>query len=151
MRTDGPAIKSFLKLRRIAIVGVSRKEVDFSRAVWKEFREQGYELIPVNPNAETIDGLPAVANLSAINPPPEGAVILLPPAQTLAAAREAIQCGIKSLWFSLGTALPEAVSLARDAGCEVVAGECPFMFLKPHSAPHSWHRGFKWLFRTLPC
>ena len=150
MRTDGPAINDFLKLRRIAVVGVSRKEADFSRAVWKEFREQGYDLIPVNPNAETIDGLPAVPNLSAVQPPPEGVVILLPPAQSLEAAREAIRCGIKALWFSLGTVLPEAVRLARDAGCQVVAGECPFMFLKPATFPHSWHRGFKWLFRTLP-
>jgi predicted CoA-binding protein len=55
MRNDRPAIDSFLKLKRIAFVGVSRKEADFSRALWKEFRERGYNLIPVNPNAGTID------------------------------------------------------------------------------------------------
>jgi predicted CoA-binding protein len=94
--------------------------------------------------------VPAAESLAAVTPPPEGAVIMLPRTQSLAAAREAIQCGVKALWFSLGTASDEAVRVAQDAGCQVVAGECPLMFLKPHLAPHSWHRGFRWLFRSLP-
>jgi predicted CoA-binding protein len=150
MRYDGAAIDHFLKLKRIALVGVSRDEKDFSRAIWKEFREQGYEMVAVNPNAGTIDGLPAVASLSAINPPPEGVVIMRPASESLAAAREAVQCGIKALWFTNMTVSEEGVRLARAAGCRVVAGECPFMFLKPKVFPHSWHRGFKSLFGTLP-
>lgn len=150
MRNDGPAIDTFLKLKRIAVVGVSRNEKDFSRAIWEEFREQGYDMVPVNPKAESIDGVRAAPSLAAVTPPPEGAVIMLPKAQSLTAAREAIQSGIKALWFTNGTVSDEAVREAKEAGCQVVAGECPFMFLKPHSAPHSWHHGFKWLFGSLP-
>ena len=68
----------------------------------------------------------------------------------LAATREAIQCGVKAIWFGNGTVSREAVRLARDAGCQVVAGECPFMFLDPDKFPHSWHRGFKTLIGTMP-
>jgi hypothetical protein len=150
MRNDRPAIDHFLKLHRIAIVGVSRREADFSRAIWRKFRERGYELIPVNPKADIIDGLPAAASISSIDPPPQGVLILLPPVQSLPAAREAIQCGIKAIWFGNGTVSPEAVRLAREAGCQVVAGECPFMFLEGNVFPHSWHRGFKSLFGSLP-
>jgi predicted CoA-binding protein len=154
MRNDRPAIDSFLKLRRIAFVGVSRKEADFSRALWKEFRERGYDLIPVNPNAGMIDSLPAAASISAIDPPPEGVMLLTPATQSLAATREAIQCGVKAIWFyravGRGAVSPQAVQLARDAGCLVIAGECPFMFLDPDKFPHSWHRGFKTLLGTMP-
>ena len=150
MRNDGAAIKDFLKLKRIALVGVSRDEKDFSRMIWKEFRDQGYDMVPVNPKAESIDGLTAAPRLAAVMPPPQGVVIMRPRTESLAAAQEAVQCGVKSLWFSLGTASDEAVRYARDAGCQVIAGECPFMFLKPHAAPHSWHRGLKWIFGSLP-
>ena len=150
MRKDGPAIKDFLKLKRIALVGVSRHEKDFSRAVWKEFRDQGYEMVPVNPKAESIDGVRAAPSLADVKPAPQGVVIMLPPSQSLQAAREAIQCGIEALWFTNGTVSPVAVREARAAGCQVVAGECPFMFLKPGIFPHSWHRGFKRIFGSLP-
>ncbi len=150
MRKDGPAIENFLKLKRIALVGVSRDEKDFSRAIWKEFRDQGYDMVPVNRNAESIDGVTAAPSLAAVKPAPQGVVIMLSPEQSLHVAREAIQCGINALWFTNGTVSQMAVREARAAGCWVVAGECPFMFLKPKSIPHSWHRGFKRLFGSLP-
>ncbi len=150
MRKDGPAIKDFLKLKRIALVGVSRDEKDFSRAIWKEFRDNGYDMVPVNPNAESIDGVRAAPSLAAVKPAPQGVVIMVPPSQSLHVAREAIQYSINALWFTKGTVSPVAVREAKAAGCRVVAGECPFMFLKPGVFPHSWHRGFNRLFGSLP-
>ena len=47
MVTSRAAIDSFLSLRRIAVVGVSRNEKDFSRMLWRELRKRGKRSLAV--------------------------------------------------------------------------------------------------------
>lgn len=154
MVTSRASIDSFLRLRRIAVVGVSRNEKDFSRMLWSELRKRGYDLVPVNRNAGMIDGLPAYPDIPAIEPAPEGVLLMVPAAESLEPVRQAVRAGVKGVWFyraiGQGAVSQEAVELARKAGCDVVAGECPFMFLPKSGAPHSWHRVWKRLTGTLP-
>jgi len=42
-------IQSFLDLKRLAVVGVSRNPTDFTRVLFREFRNRGYDAVPVNP------------------------------------------------------------------------------------------------------
>lgn len=42
-------IHDFLVLRRIALVGVSRDPKDFSRVLFREMCDKGYDMVPVNP------------------------------------------------------------------------------------------------------
>ncbi len=147
------AIDNFLQLRRIAVVGVSRHPKDFSRTLWSELRKRGYDLVPVNRNVGQIDGLPAFPDVASIEPAPEGILLMVPAAESLEAVRQAVQRGVKAIWFyravGHGSVSPEAVELATTHGCDVVPGECPFMYLEGSGFPHSWHRGFKALTGTL--
>jgi predicted CoA-binding protein len=148
--TARASIDQFLGLKRIAFVGVSRTENSYSRAVWAELRRRGYELLPVNSTANEIDGVPAAHELAELEPAPEGVLIMLPPGETKTVVQEAIDQGVRSIWFGRGTVSPEAVALARNAGCDVIEGECPFMFLAGTGAPHSWHRGIRTIFGQMP-
>ncbi len=148
------AIDNFLGLRRIAIVGVSRNAKTDSRFLWKELKKRGYDLIPVNPNAGTIESVTAYPDISSIDPPPEGVLLMAPAAQSLEAVRQAVRCGVKGIWFyrggmGQGAVSPEAVELATNSGCDVIPGECPFMYLPKTGFPHSWHRGFRALTGSL--
>ncbi|PYX41387.1 MAG: CoA-binding protein, partial [Acidobacteria bacterium] len=49
-------VQDFLALRRIAMVGVSRDPEDFSRKLFREMCDRGYDMVPVNLVAEEIDG-----------------------------------------------------------------------------------------------
>lgn len=122
--------------------------------LWSELRKRGYDLVPVNRNAEIIDGLPAYPDLSAIDPAPEGVLLMVPAAESMEAVRQAVRIGVKGIWFyravGQGAVSPEAVELARTLGCDIIAGECPFMFLPKSGAPHSWHRAWRSLTGTLP-
>src|SRR5689334_16796592 len=81
-------IDRFLACRRIAVIGMSRNRADYSRMLWKAFRERGYEVVPVHNTAVEIDGAKCFSTLGAISPPPDGAVILLPPGKAEGAAAE---------------------------------------------------------------
>ena len=51
------AATEFLISQRVAVTGVSRRPKDHgSNVVYKRFRERGYEVFAVNPNAEEVEG-----------------------------------------------------------------------------------------------
>jgi predicted CoA-binding protein len=148
------AIDSFLSCRRIAVVGVSRDPKDFSRMVFRAFVERGYDAVPVNASGGELDGRPAARWVGEVQPPPEAALLLTPPAATGQVVRECADAGVKRVWMhrgaGQGAVSPEAVALCRERGIEVVDGECPFMFLPDTGWFHGVHRFFKRLGGRLP-
>jgi len=148
------AIDSFLSCRRIAVVGVSRDPKDFSRAVFRAFVERGYDAVPVNAAGGEVDGRRAARWVGEMQPPPEAALLLTPPAATGQVVRECADAGVKRVWMhrgaGQGAVSPQAVALCRERGIEVVDGECPFMFLPDTGWFHGVHRFFKRLGGRLP-
>ncbi len=45
---------------------------------------------------------------------------------------------------------PEAVALCQEHGIELVAGQCPYMFLPGTPVFHGWHRFFRKLAGGYP-
>ncbi len=148
------AIDSFLSCRRLAVVGVSRDPKDFSRAVFRAFVERGYDAVPVNPAGVEAEGHRSVARVGDIQPPPEAALLLTPPAATAQVVTECAEAGVRRVWMhrggGQGAVSASAVALCRERGLEVVDGECPFMFLSDAGFVHGVHRFFRRLGGRLP-
>ncbi len=148
------AIDSFLSCRRLAVVGVSRDPKDFSRAVLRAFVERGYDAVPVNPAGGEAEGRPAVARVGDVQPPPEAALLLTPPAATAQVVRECAEAGVRRVWMhrggGQGAVSASALAVCRERGIEVVDGECPFMFLAGPGWVHGVHRFFRRLGGRLP-
>jgi predicted CoA-binding protein len=148
------AVDSFLSCRRIAVVGVSRDPKDFSRAVFRAFAQRGYDAVPVNPAGGEVEGRPAASRVGEVQPPPDAALLLTPPAATERVVRECAEAGVKRVWMhrggGAGAVSPEAVAFCRDRGIEVVDGECPFMFLPDAGWFHGVHRFVRRLSGRLP-
>ena len=144
--TSRATIDDFLAQKRIAFVGVSRQASDFSRMLWSELKRRGYDLIPVNPDAGEIDGIPCVPAVTAIQPRPDGALLMVPPQVTERVVRDCAEAGIGRVWMYRaggdGAVSPAAIQFCVDNNISLVAGECPLMFLKGagfHSI-HGWWR-----------
>jgi predicted CoA-binding protein len=137
------AAESFLKLRRFALVGVSRNPQDFSRGLLRELLARGYDVVPVNPAAQEIEGRRAFARIAEVAPPVQGALLLLPPAQAEGAAREVLDAGVRHVWFHRGggpgAGSPEAVALCQAMGVTPVTDLCPFMMLAGAGWFHRLH------------
>ena len=136
-------IEAFLKLRRIAMVGVSRDPKDFSRGLFAAFVERGYEVVPVNPNAGIIGDVLCYPRLTSIEDPVEGVLILTPRAQTAQVCEDAITMGVPRLWMyraiGHGSVDAEAAENCRRAGIDVIEGYCPFLFLEDVAWYHRAH------------
>lgn len=141
--TPRQTIDDFLGLKRLAVVGVSHKPKDFTRALFRELRSRGYDVVPVHPDANEMDGVPAVARVQDASPPVDGALLLTKPAVTGEVVRQCHEAGIRHIWMhravGAGAVNVEAVEFCEQNGMTVVAGECPFMFLPDTGFPHNFH------------
>lgn len=131
------AIREFLGCRRIAVVGVSRNSKEFANTLYRRFKETGYEVIPVNPKAEQVEGDACYPSLGAVPGAVDGVLVLLPPGQNLTVVQECLAVGVKRVWFLKASKM--AADVARRAGMSVVDGACPHMFLGG-GFPHNFHR-----------
>jgi predicted CoA-binding protein len=144
--SEKDTIGRFLACRRLALVGVSRNAKDFSRVLMRELVDRGYDVVPVNPTAAAIEDRACHASVRAVAPPVEAALLMTPPAQGPAAVQDCLASGVRRIWFhrgiGAGAASPEALRLCAQAGVEVVAGECPFMYLPATGLIHRIHGFF---------
>ena len=136
-------IDEFLALKRMAFVGVSHNEHDFSRKLFRELLVRGYDVVPVNPNALHIEGQRCFARVQDIAPSVEGALLMTSQLVTRAVVRDCAEAGIHRIWMygggGKGAVSPEALSFCESAGMSVIPGECPFMFLSGAGWIHRIH------------
>lgn len=141
--TDTNVVQEFLGQRRFAFVGVSRNPSDFSRSVFRGFTARGYDVIPVNPSMEAVENRPCHRSILDITPPVEAVFLMTPPALTERVARECADAGVRMVWMhrgvGQGAVSPEALAFCRVHGIDVVAGECPYMFLQNTGMLHRIH------------
>lgn len=139
--------RAFLDCRRIAVVGVSRDPRGFSRMVLQELLKRGYDAVPVNPGIAQAEGRTCHASVRAISPPPEGALLFTPPAETARVVEDCAAAGVRRVWMhrgaGKGAASPEALALAREKGLLVVTDLCPFMVLPGAGLGHRMHAWFR--------
>lgn len=135
-------IDAFLKLNRIAVVGVSRQATHFSRMVLKELQACGYDIVLVHPVATEIAGLPCFRSIRDVDPPVEGAMVLTPPDEAHRIGAECVQAGVKRLWLYRGVQAPH--------GSEAVLDECPLMWLSHPAWFHAAHKQLRAIFGILP-
>jgi uncharacterized protein len=127
------AAAAFLANKRIAVTGVSRTAKQHgSNTVFKRLRDRGYEVFPVNPNADQVEGTRSFHDLSSIPGGVDAVVIATAPDQAEATMRECAELGIKHVWmhrsYGAGSVSLEAAAYGREHGITVLDGGCPLMF-----------------------
>lgn len=139
------AAEDFLAQRRIAVAGVSREEGQAANAIYRRLRDAGYEVVPVNPNAEEVEGDRCYPSIEALPEAPDGVLVATHPSVSPAVARDCVAAGVPRVWLhrgiGAGSASDEATAICREAGIAVLDGGCPMMFLEPVDIAH---RCFRW-------
>ncbi|HEX7716646.1 MAG TPA: CoA-binding protein [Marmoricola sp.] len=133
------AAAEFLSHKRVAVTGVSRTPANHgSNVVYQRLKERGYDVYPVNPNAEEIDGDRCYPDLHAIPGGVEWVVVGTRPDRARATIEECEDLGIKDVWmhrsFGGGSVSADAAAYGRSHGMTVIDGGCPLMF-EPVSDP----------------
>lgn len=148
------AAEDFLSVDHIAIAGVSRSSKEAANGIYRKLRAEGYHVVPINPNAEEVEGDPCFPDLASVPDPIHGVVIATHPAATPAVVRECTELGIRRVWmhrsFGDGSVSDEGVRLCREHGIEVIAGACPLMYRRGADVGHKCIRWVLGLTGKLP-
>ncbi len=119
----------------VAVVGASRDRSKFGNISVRAHLQQGYEVYPVNPNADEVEGLPAFESLTDV--PVENldrVTIYLPPDLTLELLDEIHEIAPSEVWLNPGSADEDVRARARQLGIEIIEA-CSIVDLgvSPHS------------------
>ena len=148
MATAPQSVAAFLAGDPIAVAGVSRAGNTPANAIFRRLRDSGHQVIPVNPNASEIEGLPCFPELGSIPGPVHGVMVVTHPTISASVARAAVELGVKHLWFhrsfGAGSVSPEALQECRAHGVEPIVGGCPLMYCQPVDFGH---RCIRWWLR----
>ncbi len=110
--------------RVVAMVGLSSNPERPSHIVASYLRENGYRIIPVNPNEKSILGEPSYSDLASIPERVDVVDIFRRSEDVLPIVQEAIRIGAKAVWMQEGVVNAEAAEIARRAGLKVVMDRC---------------------------
>ncbi|WP_183447990.1 acetate--CoA ligase family protein [Microvirga lupini] len=133
-------LSALLAPRSVAIVGASDNMARIGGRPLRYMREAGYDgrILPVNPNRDTVQGIPAYASIAALPETPDVALLAVPAEATVQAVRDAAQLGVKNaIIFSAGFAetgdpgriLQDEISqIARKSGMRILGPNCLGVF-----------------------
>ncbi len=155
MSTLGARVNDFLAQRRIAVAGVSRTKQDAANLIYRRLKSRGYQVFPINPNAERVEGDPCFPDLQAIPGGVDGVVIVTRPELTEQIVRQCPVAGVKRVWMHQsmvhGASVSEAAAeFCRGNGITVIAGACPLMFGQTADFGHKCMRWMMGLTGRLP-
>ena len=117
-------IIKILKLKSIAIVGISNKSYKPSYQIYVYLSSNKYNTIPVNPNYGIIDNKKCYPDLESINEPVDTVNIFRRSKYVLPIIESAIKVNAKAIWMQDGVINQEAFEVAKNAGLLVVMNDC---------------------------
>ena len=152
--TSLETIEEFLAHKRVAMVGLSRDEKDFSAALFRELCLKGYDVVPVNPQATEVAGRRCFARVQEIDPPVEAVLLMTKPEVTERVVEDCAAAGVRLVWMyraaGTGAVSAKALQFCLEHGMSVVAGECPFMFLEGTKGVHRFHGWWRKMWGSYP-
>jgi uncharacterized protein len=142
-------IEEFLLSEPVAMAGVSRNPKKFGYAAFKELKEKGMKVIPVNPYADEIHGSKVYHDIRSLPDDVRGLIVMTKKNQTAGVIREAKEKGIRQIWIQQMAESKDALKELEGTGINYITKECILMHYKPHSI-HKFHKAIRKLFRTFP-
>jgi acetyl coenzyme A synthetase (ADP forming)-like protein len=99
VKAAAASMRTFFEPAGVAVVGANREPGRIGSEILRNLRETGFtgKLIPVHPDADTIQGLKVWPSISAIPDPIDLAVIVVPARRVPAVVDECIAKGVKAL------------------------------------------------------
>ena len=149
-------VEDFLSQQRIAVAGVSRSGNATGNAIYKRLQETGYEVIAVNPNADSINGERCYRSVKDIPGKVDGVIAVTRPADTERLVHECAEAGIHRVWMHHGvhgggtSVSARAVDFCDEHNIMTITGVCPLMFGRPSDGFHRLIRRWYQVTGKLP-
>lgn len=112
-----------------AVIGATTNKDKFGYKIWKKLKDHNYDVYPINPKYDHIDGEKCFDNLDDLPIKPEVVNLVVPPKVSMKSIDMANALGIKYLWFQPGAADERVIEKAEGLGLNIVFGDCVLVAL----------------------
>lgn len=122
---EGKIIDKFLEKDNVfAVVGASRDPNKYGNEVYKDLREGGYKVYPVNPNADYVLSDKSYSSLKVLPEKPDVVDVVVPPEVTAKIVKQCSLLDIDKVWLQPGSETDEIIKYCKDNDIEVIHGVC---------------------------
>lgn len=117
-------ICAVLDLQHVAVVGLSDREWRDSHRVARYLADNGYTIVPINPEIREVLGRRSYPDLASAPRPIEVVNVFRRVEHVAAIVEDAIRAGAKAVWTQYGLVDRAAAARAESAGLQVVMDRC---------------------------
>jgi predicted CoA-binding protein len=117
----------------VAVIGASSNRSKFGNRALRAFRQQGYTVVPINPNESDVEGLKTYPSVLDVPGTIDMASFYVPPEIGEQVIGEVAQKGIAEVWLNPGAESDALIARARALhiqpilACSIIAiGENPY-------------------------
>ncbi len=117
-------IKDFLKQKKIAVAGSFRNETKFAYKIFKALRSKGYEVYPVNPGLDQVDGVKCYKSIKDIPFDIDAVNLVVPPKVSQEMIKDSLERSIKKIWLQPGAEDEAVLEFCQDNNIKPIHGLC---------------------------
>lgn len=111
-----------MRKQRVAILGASADRSKYGNKSVRAHLQAGYEVFPVNPKAEPIEGLQTYPSLADVPLPLDRVSIYLAPPLGLRQIEAIAASKPREVWLNPGAESEELLAKGRELGLNMIAG-----------------------------
>jgi len=117
-------IKKFMAQKRFAVVGATTDTKKYGNEIFRNLTSRGYEVYPVNPRLEELEGTKCYPSLSDIPVKVDVVDFVVPPPVTEEILKECKELELDRIWLQPGSESEAAVAFCDENNLKVVHGVC---------------------------
>jgi len=118
-------LKDFLRKENVfAVIGVSQNPAKYGHQVYKDLKEAGYTVYPVNPHIDEVLGDRCYHSLGELPENPDVVDTVVPSPVTEKIVEECKVLGIDKVWMQPGSESEKAMDFCNRNGIKVVHDVC---------------------------
>lgn len=111
-------------IKKIAIVGATKNPEKFGYLILKDLLKKNFEVLPINPNYDEIDGVKVYKSVEELPRDVELIVFVVPPHVGIQELKKAYNIGFRRFWFQPGAESREIMNYSQNLS------DAQFSFIK---------------------
>jgi predicted CoA-binding protein len=120
-------IKEFMAKKKFALVGATDNKDKNGYRIFKNLKNRGYEVYPVNPKLKSLEGTNCYGKLADIPVKVDVVDFVVPPAVTENILKECRTLGLNRIWLQPGSESQAAIKFCNENNMKVVHDLCVMM------------------------
>jgi predicted CoA-binding protein len=120
-------IKEFMAQKKFAVIGASNNPEKYGNQIFRNLKKRGYEVYPVNPGLDQLEGTKCYASLENIPVKVDVVDFVVPPSVTETVLKDCKRLGLDKIWLQPGSESEAAIEYCHKNNLKVIHDVCVMM------------------------